>query len=269
MQPQPPGHPVAAGFPNMKSIKLSGLVNGSAAASLVLVLGLATNASARPTATEDTGTAEYRHWETEIGFEFEDAPGEREFVIAPAFAYGMTPRLETELSWDYVLASADGEPSTRQLVTAFEFKGRFWEPAGEDGPSAGVKGKFAVPANVSGPRGSTDPEGYLKFIYAQPSGAAEMNYNLGYKYHGAWNSGGNDTFFAGIGFRYRTGPRWQWLGEMFAEVPDHRLHETTGVAAAGFKWRVKEGLKADLLLGTGLGPGTARLRVACGLTWEL
>lgn len=93
---------------------------------------------ARPTASQDTGTAEFKHWESEIGFEYEEAPDGREFVIAPAFTYGLTERLEAEISWDYTLESPDGEPSARQLPAAFEFKERFWAPVGEDGPSAGV-----------------------------------------------------------------------------------------------------------------------------------
>ena len=190
-------------------------------------------------------------------------------VLAPAFTYGMTERLETEISWDYTLESPDGEPSTRQLLTAFEFKERFWAPAGEDGPSAGVKGKFALPANVSGPHGSTDPDGYVKLSSARPSGAAELDYNLGYKYRGAWGAGGDDKLFAGVCLRYKTGPRWQWLGEVFAEMPERHGHGTTGVVAAGFKCKVRDGLKGDLLVGTGLGPGAPNLRVSCGLVWAL
>jgi hypothetical protein len=235
----------------------------------LLSLALALPVGARPTATQDTGTAEFKHWESEIGFEYEKATDGREFVIAPTFTYGLTPHMETEIAWDYALESPDGEPASRQLLTAFEFKERFWEPAGENGPSAGVKGKFAVPTNVSGPEGSTDPEGYLKFIYARPSGAVEMDYNLGYKYRGAWSADGNDKFFAGVCVRYRTTPRWQWLGEVYAEIPERHARETTGVVAAGFKYKVRDGLKADLLVGTGLGHDAPILQVTCGLVWEL
>lgn len=235
----------------------------------IIFLALALSGGARPTATQDTGTAEFKHWESEIGFEYEAAPDGREFVIAPAFTYGLTERLETEISWDYTLESPDGEPSARQLLTAFEFKERFWAPAGEDGPSAGVKGKFALPANVSGPPGGTDPEGYVKFIYSRPSGAIEMNYNLGYKYRGAWSAGDNDKFFAGICLRYRPAPKWQWMAEVYADIPERRSHECTGVVAAGFKYKVRDGLKGDLLIGTGLGRDSSRLRVSCGLVWEL
>ena len=254
---------------DMKTITF--LATGARLAGLGLAgfLALPANVYGRPTATQDTGTAEYRHWESEIGFEYEDASDGREFVMAPAFTYGMTERLETELSWDYTLESPAGEPASRQLLTAFEFKERFWAPKGEDGPSAGVKGKFAVPANVSGPHGSTDPEGYVKFIYARPSGAAEMDYNLGYKYTGAWGSGANDSFFAGMCLRYKTGPRWQWLSEVYADIPERHGADVTGVAAAGFKCRVRKDMKADLLVGTGLGRDTPRLRLSCGLVWEL
>jgi hypothetical protein len=239
----------------------------AALAGLALLL-LAAEGSARPTATQDTGTADFRHWEAEIGFESEEAPDGREFVIAPAFTYGLTPRLETELSWDYALESPAGEPASRRLLTAFEFKARFWE-AGEDGPSAGVKGKFAVPANVSGPSGPADPEGYVKFIYTRPLGAAALDGNLGYKYRGAWSAGGNDKFFAGVGARYRTGPRWQWIGEVFAEIPERHGRDTIGVVAAGWKWRLRERIKADLLVGTGLGHAAPRLQASTGVVWEL
>lgn len=233
----------------------------------ILLLGLVPCADARPTATQDTGTADYRHLESEIGFEYEAAPDGHAFVIAPAFTYGLTHRLETEISWDYSLENPDEEQAAQRLLTAFEFKSRFWEPAGEDGPSAGVKGKFAVPANVSGPHGATDPEGYVKFIYARPSGAAEIDYNLGYKYRGAWANGGNDKFFAGLCLRYRAWPRWQWLGEVFTEIPERCRREAIGVVAAGFKCKVREGLKGDLLIGTGLGHDAPSLRVSCGLVW--
>lgn len=235
----------------------------------MIMVAVALCADARPTATQDTGTADFGHWESEIGFEHEVAPDGRQNVVAPAFTYGLTPRLETEVSWDYVMESPEDEAPARRLLTAFEFKGRFWEPKGEEGPSAGVKGKFAVPANVSGPQGSTDPEGYLKFIYARPFGAAELDWNVGYKYRGAWSAGGNDRFFAGVCLRYRVGPRWQWLAEIHADPHEHREHETTGVAAAGFKWKVRPGLKGDLLVGTGLGRGAPELQISVGLVWQL
>ncbi len=230
---------------------------------------LASRADARPTATQDTGTADFKHWEPEIGFEYEEAPDGRQNVIAPAFTYGFSPTLETEISWDYVMERPEGEASARRLLTAFEFKERFWEPKGEDGPSAGVKGKFAVPANVSGPEGSTDPEGYVKFIYTRPSGAAELDWNLGYKFRGAWSAGGNDRFFAGVCLRYRSTPRWQWLTEVHADIREGREHESTGVVAAGFKWKVRPDLKGDLLIGTGIGRDAPLLQVSVGLVWRL
>lgn len=241
---------------------------GSPWLAAVASLALIPSVGARPTATQNTGTAEYGHWETEIGFEYEQAPDGREFVIAPAFTYGVTERLEVELNWDYALESPVDEPSGQKLLTAFEFKQRFWAPHGEDGPSAGVKGKFALPANVSGPHGSLDPEGYVKFIYARPSGAAEFDYNIGYKYRGAWAAGDDDKFFAGVCLRLKQGPRWQWLGEIVTEVPEHRRHEAIGIVAAGFKYRVREGLKGDLLLGMGLGADAPHLQLSCGLVWE-
>ncbi len=222
----------------------------------------------RPTETDDTSITQVGRWRTEQGVDYERTSDGWEWAIAPSFAYSPTKRLEAKVGWGYVFENPDEASAIETLKTAFEVKSKLWQAA-NGGLSWGLKGKISFPSSMRGPQGANDPEGYLKLLVTRPVGPAQYDFNFAYQYDGGWEAGDNDAYFVSTAFRFKVSTKWQLLAEIFAEIPSQRSGDTTGVVAAGCKYTIRDRLKADLLIGTGLGRDSARLRVACGCAWEL
>ncbi|MEO6874886.1 MAG: transporter [Opitutaceae bacterium] len=228
---------------------------------------LAISAGARPTETDDTDTLEKGLVEIESGVEFEQAADGHEFVLTPAITYGLTNRLEVELGLDHVWEYPLDEPAAQIWKPAAKFKVKFWTAA-DGNLSLAFKGKIAFPVTVRGPVGSDDPEGYVRLLMTKLAGAWQYDLNVGYKYEGAWQVGGDDKFNAGAAVRYKVNAGWQVLAEVYAAIPGHQFSGSTALADIAVKYRIRDGLKVDLLVGTGLGRDAIDLRVVAGLKWE-
>jgi hypothetical protein len=233
----------------------------------VLFLAAAPAGLARPLSTDDTDTLEKGLVEIENGIEYEQSKTGHETVVTPAVTYGLTTRTEVELGLDYAFEKEDGEPSAETWEPALKFKHKYW--AATDGNlSLAIKGKLAFPVTTRGPDGSDDPKGYLRLLATKLTGPWQYDLNLGYKYNGAWNAGGNDVYNIGIAVRRTVSPRWQLLSEIFADIPDRSADSATALVDMAVKYKIRDGLKVDLLVGTGLGPGAIDLRIVTGLKWE-
>lgn len=222
---------------------------------------------ARPTEVDDTDTLEKGRTEIESGTEFERAMDGQETVITPAVTYGLTDRFEAELGLDYVFSSPDGEAASETWKPAAKFKTKLWR-SDSGGLSLALKGKLALPATTHGPKRSEAPEGYARLLVTRQAGPWEYDVNLGYKYRGAWNSSGNDKYTAGTSVRYKVSSKWQLLSELVGELPDKPGGRATALVDAAVKYTVRDGLKVDFLIGTGIGHGALELRLVSGVKWE-
>lgn len=232
-----------------------------------LFLVLATLGRARPIETDDTDTLEAGLTEIENGVEFEQAPDGHEVVVTPAVTYGLAKNLEVELGLDYVFENPDDEPVSQTWKPAAKFKTKFWSSV-DGNLSLAFKGKVAFPITTSGPEGSNDPEGYARLLATKLAGPWQYDFNFGYKYRGAWNSGGNDRYNVGTAVRYKVSTDWQLLAEIYAEIPDRHTAGSKALVDAAVKYRIRDGLKVDLLVGTGVGRDAIELRVVTGIKWE-
>ena len=100
------------------------------------------------------------------------------------------------------------------------------------------------------------------------AGAWQYDFNLGYKYRGAWNADGTDKYTSGAGIRYKINSKWQLLSEMVTELQDKAGAYAKALVDAAIKYTVREGLKVDFLVGTGLGCDAIELRLVSGIKWE-
>ncbi len=222
---------------------------------------------ARPTEVDDTDTLGKGLTEIESGIEFERAMRGKETVITPAATYGLTDRFEVELGLDYVFSSPDGEAASETWKPAAKFKTKLWR-SDSGGLSLAFKGKLALPVTTHGPKGSEAPEGYARLLGTRLAGPWEYDVNLGYKYRGAWDSGGNDKYTAGTSVRYKVSSKWQLLSELVGELPDKPGGRAIALVDAAVKYTVRDGLKVDFLIGTGIGRDALELRVVSGVKWE-
>lgn len=241
-----------------------GLVAVATAAGLLFAAGVA---QARPTEVDDTDTLEKGLTEIENGIEFEQTPDGTETVITPAVTYGLTDRLEVELGLDYVFETPDGEPGVERWKPAAKFKTKFWKSATGD-LSLAFKGKVAFPITTRGPDGDEDAEGYARLLATKLAGPWQYDFNLGYKYRGAWNSDDNDKYTAGLGVRYKVNPKWQLLSEVVGELADKDEAHPKAIVDFAVKYTIRDGLKTDFLVGTGVGRDAVELRLVTGIKWE-
>lgn len=228
---------------------------------------VAPSAFSRPGEVDDTDTLEKGHTEYEAGVEYEQKRHESETVIAPAITRGLTEWMEVELGLDYVIAVADDEPRRETFLPAAKFKAKFWHSS-DDSRSLAFAAKIAFPVEVLGPAESDDPEGSAGIFFTQEHGAWQFDADLGYGYRGAWHTGEDDKWIAGVDARYQVSSKWQICLETIVEQGDHAHAPPTALVDAGAKYYIKDSVTIDLLVGTGIGRDSVALKLTSGVQWE-
>lgn len=222
---------------------------------------------ARPLDTDDTGTAAAGAWELEGGLDLVRAAGADAWAFTPVLAYGLSERLQVDFGCDYVVELGEaGEPDARSLKPALQVKGRFWQTA-DGARSAALKANLAWPRHAGGARGILERHGHLRLLVTRETGATAWDFNAGYDFNGTWG-GGDDAWVVSAGFRRPLAVRFTWIGEVFATLPE-RGGGGHALVATGAKWTAGENWTLDTLVGTGLGPGGADLRVILGFVRAL